>query len=786
VYVIAAVLLTWPLAVRFTTHLGALEGEGDPFLNLWILGWGMQAWLGDPAAVLSGRVFNANIFHPTAGTLTFSDHLLLQSLVVSPLYALTGSLAISYNALLLTSLVLSGLAMHLLARFVTGSERAAYLAGLAWMCWPYRTAHLLHLQLQALYFLPLAMWALLRVAAARRWRDAALLALFAALQAISSVYYGVMTAVAIGVSAVAVAWSTGQWRAKRFWSRLAGAAAIAAILVAPVAWPYWITQQREGFGRNLFEAVPHSASLQSYTQVPSDNLLYGRTGLLLPREPAPGARDRRSHEHQMFPGLVLLVLAALGFWRGRQTDARPVVIASLALVITGVVFSLGPEGAPGIYAAAADIVFGFHAIRAPARFATIAMAGACLLAAVGLARSGWRAPMVTAMTALLMAEYINGPLPLVAAPETSTPAGLWLRESSTPGAVLYLPLSLDKANSAFMVQSLEHRRPIVNGYSGQRPSYYTSLVDAFANPASADARALLKDLDVRYVVSPDLIAGADHPESPYVERETFGDTTIYEVVWTETSEAALEVLDAAAPPSPGPIPFQSGETATYEAKWLTGPLDLVAGTITLTVAQLERDDDGIEQAPAWAFEATAVTAPWMSRFFEARDRFRTSTTAALLPLVHRRYLREGRRMTDRAYVYDHEGRHVRSAESIERAREGSAMALPLAAHARDSLAALWYLRTLPLEPGSNLQLPINEGGRNMTAAVTVAGRERVDAAGRSQEAIRLEPVISTRVQRRQPIRVTIWISADDRRVPLAADVAAGFGRVSLKLVDYRP
>jgi hypothetical protein len=786
VYVVAAVLLTWPLAVQFTTHLGALEGEGDPFLNLWILGWGMQAWLGDPAAVLNGRVFDANIFHPAAGTLTFSDHLLLQSLVASPLYALTGSLTISYNTVLLASLVLSGLSMHMLARFVTGSERAAFVAGVTWMCWPYRTAHLLHLQLQALYFLPLALWALLRVAAARRWRDAALLGLFAALQAISSVYYGVMTAIAIGVSAIAVAWTTGQWRAARFWSRVAGAAAIGAMLIAPVAWPYWITQQREGFGRNLFEAVPHSASLQSYTQVPPENLLYGRTGLLLPREPEPGARDRRSHEHQMFPGVVLVGLAAFGFWKGRRTDSRPVVVASLALAITGVVFSLGPEGVRAIYAAAADLVFGFHAIRAPARFATIAMAGACLLASVGVARSGWRALVVAVITVLLMAEYVNAPLPLVAAPETSTPAGRWLRDSGTPGAVLYLPLSLDKANSTFMVQSLEHRRPIVNGYSGQRPSYYTSLVDAFANPSSADARTLLKELDVRYVVSPDLIADSDHPGSPYVERETFGDTAIYEVVWTETSEAALEVLDAAAPPPPGPIPFRRGETATYEVKWLTGPLDLVAGTITLTVAPPEADDGGIEQAPTWAFEASAVTAPWMSRFFEARDRFRTSTTAALLPLVHRRYLREGRRVTDRAYVYDHDGRHVRSADSVERAREGSAMSLPLAAHARDSLAALWYVRTLALEPGSRLELPINDGGRNMTASVTVVGRERVDAEGRTQDAVRFEPVISTRVQRRQPVRATIWISADDRRVPLAADIAAGFGRLSLKLVDYRP
>ncbi|HEX4913188.1 MAG TPA: hypothetical protein VFV51_04480, partial [Vicinamibacterales bacterium] len=255
IYIVSALVLTWPLATRLTTHLGAVEGAGDPFLNLWILGWGVHAWLGDPMSVLNGRVFDANIFHPAAGTLTFSDHLLLQSLAVSPVYAATGNLALCYNVLLIGSLALSGLAMHVLARSVTGSNAAAYVAGLAWACWPYRTAHFLHLQLQALYFLPLALLALHRIAAARRWRDAVALGVLAALQAISSVYYGVMTAIAIGVGAAVLAWTTGQWRGRRYWSRLIVAAAIGGVLVVPVAWPYWVTQQREGFGRNLFEAT---------------------------------------------------------------------------------------------------------------------------------------------------------------------------------------------------------------------------------------------------------------------------------------------------------------------------------------------------------------------------------------------------------------------------------------------------------------------------------------------------------------------------------------------------
>lgn len=788
VYLAAAILLTWPLAANLTTHLGAVEGAGDPFLNLWSLGWGMQAWLGEPLSVLNGRVFDANIFHPVAGTLTFSDHLLLQSLVVAPIHAATGNLALCYNVVLIGSIALSGLAMHLLARSVTGSDRAAYIAGLAWACWPYRTAHLLHLQLQALYFLPLALLALHRVAAARRWRDAIALGVLAALQAISSVYYGVMTIVALGVAAVVLAWTTGQWRGRKYWSRVAGAGIVGAIVVAPVLWPYWVTQQREGFGRNLFEALGNSATLQSYTQVPHENLLYGASGILLPRPPAAGERDRRNNEHQMFPGMVLLVLAGFGLVKTWRTDAKPAVATALTLAVTGVVLSLGPAGSRVIYEGAADLIFGFHAIRAPARFAVIAMLGLSIIAAMGIARARWSAAATAVAAVLMMAEYVNAPLTrLVAAPAASTPADRWLRQQPGREAVLYLPLGIDKENSVFMVRSLEHRRPIVNGYSGQRPAFFPSIVDAFADPSSIDARASLKELEVKYVVSPQPLTIADRPDSPYVERETFGDETIYEVVWTEASEAALEDVEVAAPPPPGTIPFNVGERATYSVQWLSGPLDVPAGTITLSVVPADASDAGANGVQAmWVFEASAETAPWVSRFFEARDRFRTSAGADLIPLIHQRFLREGRRVVDRAYSYDHEGRNVRTADTADRARDAAAMALPLAAHARDSLTALWYVRSLPLAPGMRFEMPINEAGRNSKATIEVGGPEMVDGMSGPQRAFRVQPRLTTRVQRRQAADATIWISDDARRLPLAADITAGFGRVRLKLVDYRP
>lgn len=790
-YLVAACAITWPLATQLTTRLGAREGVGDPFLNLWILGWGMQAWVGDPVSVLSGEVFNANVFFPAEAALTFSDHLLVQSLLMSPLYAVSGNLVLCYNVLLIFSLAASGLAMHLLVRSLTGSTAGALVAGLVWACWPYRTAHLLHLQLQSLYFLPLALWALHRLVATRRWRDTLPLAILAALQAASSVYYGVMTAIVLTMAAATLAVTTGQWRSSRLWSRLAAAAIVGALAIAPIAWPYWRAQQREGFGRNLFEAAAHAASVQSYSQVSPDNLLYGRTGLLAPRAPEPGERDRRHVEHQMFPGLIVLALAGLGLWRARRTDARPTAAVAAVMVVVGVVLSLGPEGIRPLYAWVADTVFGFQAIRAPARFAVVGMAGLCILAGLGVASSGLRRPAVALLMVLVMIEYANAPLAFVPAPPSSTPSGRWLHDAPGPGPVLYLPLSLDRENSVAMVASLEHRRPIVNGYSGQRPPFFTSFVDAFADPASVDARTILRSIGVRFVVSPTSVVGAGDAWSPFVERARVADGVIYEIVWNAENEAALDTFEGADPPVPGPPPFAAGETAVYDAEWVSGPLDVSAGTVTLRVLEGGSEDpprrtaDGV-WAPAWVFEATMDTAPWVSRFFEAHDRFRSTADAELRPLDHVRALREGRRVVDRAYVFDHGARRVLSGRTLAEAGEPEALALPLPPGSRDALTSLWYLRSLPAVPGGSVSFPVSEAGRNLSVFVPAGEPESIEVGGRLQAAFRITPRITARIERRRPIEVTIWMSADERRIPLMAEIEAGFGRVRLKLVDYRP
>jgi len=81
---------------------------------------------------------------------------------------------------------------------------------------------------------------------------------------------------------------------------------------------------------------------------------------------------------------------------------------------------------------------------------------------------------------------------------------------------------------------------------------------------------------------------------------------------------------------------------------------------------------------------------------------------------------------------------------------------------------------------------VNEAGRNLVVELGADLVERVRVQGRDVEAIRLTPMIERRADDRQPLASTIWLSNDERRVPLVLDLDAGFGHVRVELVSYSP
>ena len=300
-YTVLALLWTWPLALGLTRDLP--WDLGDPVLNCFILERNARLFLaalgGDIAAL--GGFWDARIFHPDPLTLAYSEHLLPQSLLVLPVYALSHNVLLSYNLLFLATFVLSGLGVFLLVRDLTDHTGAAFLAGVLFAFAPYRVEQLSHVQVLSSQWMPFALLGLHRFARSGRWPPLLLGSLALLAQGLSCGYY------LLFFSPLAAAFAAfemfRQRREQAAWGRLAAAGAVMFALALLFLLPYAELRASTGLRRERAEVERFSADVFAYLTAPEEIHAWGD---VMRAFPGP--------EGQLFPGLAAPLGAALALW----------------------------------------------------------------------------------------------------------------------------------------------------------------------------------------------------------------------------------------------------------------------------------------------------------------------------------------------------------------------------------------------------------------------------------------------------------------------------------------
>jgi hypothetical protein len=494
-HAVLVAIMSWPLVLDLAGS-GVID-RPDGRLNAWILAWDVHALLHEPA-----RLFQAPIFHPLPDTLAFSENLLLPAVAAAPA-VLLGDPVLGYNLALLASCVLSGLGAQLLVRRASGDRVAAFVGGAVFAVGAHRWIRLAHLHAQVTVFMPFALLALDRFWERRTLRRALVVGLLLALQGLSSIYLGAMTALALVAAAAGLT--------RRDGARLLAGFALAAALLAPVAAPYMRMRSFEGVEWSLDDVSVYAATLESYAA--SGTRLYGP---LTQRHLDPErVRDT------LFPGAVALGLGVAGL----ASAPRRYRVAALAISAAAIVYSLGP--ATPIYRFLHEHVVFVRGLRALSRFSLVVVLALSVLA--GLALSG-RRRLALAALALMLVESTNAPIRFArAAAPSHTPRWLAGRE----GAVAVLPLG--ERDTEVMLEGVAHFRPLVNGDSGFMPRSYARAMELLEGTLGEDAVRLLRAIGVTDVVS--------REAHPLPIAAAFGDERVY----TVTPGEAARVVTAATP-----------------------------------------------------------------------------------------------------------------------------------------------------------------------------------------------------------------------------------------------
>ncbi|HYE15983.1 MAG TPA: hypothetical protein VD968_16195 [Pyrinomonadaceae bacterium] len=307
-------LLTWPYVTRMRD---AVADPGDPYLVAWILWWDYHQTFTDPL-----NLFHSNVFYPYRYTLAFSEHNYGLALPFFPLFAL-GLRPLTVHAVALYfGFALCGYGAFRLARTLTGSTGAAWVAGIIFAFIPYRFHLLSHLPYLFSPWVPLLFEAFVLFARERSRRRAAWLgfALFAT--GLTTVSWFALSLVPLALSAAILLTRHGLWRERAFWRRGAAAAGGAALGLLPFMLPYYIASKLYGFKRNVWEIQANSAWPVHWLSAENRNKFWHGMG-----EAIPGGG-----QFKLFPGLlpVLLSLAAVLIVEPARAITRSLASAAAA------------------------------------------------------------------------------------------------------------------------------------------------------------------------------------------------------------------------------------------------------------------------------------------------------------------------------------------------------------------------------------------------------------------------------------------------------------------------
>jgi hypothetical protein len=479
---VAALALLWPLVVPGRHVVPDMD---DAYFNIWRLAWIAHQLVRDPV-----HLFDGNIFYPSTNTLAYSDALLLVGLVGAPFIWLGIPAAIVHNGLLVAAFVTSGWAMYALALRLTGDRIAATIAGAIVAIAPYRFAHIAHLELQWLVWMPLALLALHRLVERPGVGAGLVLGACLAGQLLCSIYYGVFLCLFIGVGLVAFVVALGP-RPGLVTATIAAGLPL-MIVAGSYLRPYAASRAAHG---------PRTAAeIAEYSAVPADYLRAPALDALLGRHDAGSAEEERT----LYPGTIAVLLAGLGLI-ARRRDRLTWAYAALAIVAVDA--SLGVHGVT--YRLLQALAPPLGNLRAPARFGSLALVALAALAAFGaawittrLGRRAWLAGVVA--LAVMVGEASFRPLPTRTAPIAPMPVDRWLATLPADAVILELPVprlqELWLYETAHQVRSIFHWRRLVNGYSGFLPTTYANTLADLETFPDQGSIARLRRLDVDYVI----------------------------------------------------------------------------------------------------------------------------------------------------------------------------------------------------------------------------------------------------------------------------------------------
>ncbi|HTB22268.1 MAG TPA: DUF3108 domain-containing protein [bacterium] len=255
--------------------------------------------------------------------------------------------------------------------------------------------------------------------------------------------------------------------------------------------------------------------------------------------------------------------------------------------------------------------------------------------------------------------------------------------------------------------------------------------------------------------------------------------------WTIAAGQALQIPPSGPKPKASPVDFAREEARRYGwvqqsnraytvGEKLTFAVQyggLTAGYATLSIPEVLT----LDGRPVFHIVAEARSLPFFDAFFRVHDILDSYSDVDYgFSWGYEKHIREGGFKADASYNYDQ-----RRGLILEPAKGTQAFLPP---RSQDVLSCFYYFRTQPMTVGSVVDIPVTaDDMKNYRLTVNVLRKERVSTLAGDFDCVVVQPHLSFKGVFRQKGDVFLWISDDERRLPVLIRSRIIIGSININL-----
>jgi len=222
------------------------------------------------------------------------------------------------------------------------------------------------------------------------------------------------------------------------------------------------------------------------------------------------------------------------------------------------------------------------------------------------------------------------------------------------------------------------------------------------------------------------------------------------------------------------FPFFPGEKMQYRVRWNF----ITAGTGVMEVLPMTE----VKGEKAYHFILTAQTNSFIDIFYKVRDRYDSYADATMSRSLMYRRLNEGKDRRNVMVFFDWPG------GTVWYSNMGEARApVPVLPGSFDPLSVYYAFRMMDFKEGDSIEMPVTDGKKSVMGRATVVGREPVDIDGTVYDTYRIEPELKHFggvFKKSTDNKLAIWITADERKIPVKMEVEVVIGSVVFECISY--